>query len=543
MINKKSARAMVAVATLIVAAMMVGATSSRAANPSAAVLMSIGSRALQTWDYREAGRVKDELARLAESGDETAKSIDASYRADYGFYTGDYASGRDAMNELAALRELSDYEKSFRDRLAGLAETWDGAVEARSDHFRLRYKPGRDEVLVEPALSTLEKAYAALTSDLGVAPADPVLAEVYPSFESFANSTGLTMEELEDSGTIAICKYRRLMINTPRRTRQGYSYRDTLSHEFVHFLIYQKYGPDIPIWLHEGLAKYEELRWRKDEGGELTPTQKSLLASALRQDELITFERMHPSFAKFKTPSQGQLAFAEVTTVVDYLVKTGGWERVFALCDSISQTNDYRSSLEKVTGKPFDKFWNDWIKHAKGLGFQELPGMEITAFEIMKGEKGLEDEEEIGDEGVAEEDLASGDEWRYARIGDLLRDRGHYRAAGVEYGKARELAPYSIRILNKQGICYTLAEDYEAALEPLETAIELAPGYGSSYVNLGRALYKLGRYAEAEEVFARALDINPFNPIPYGPLLDINMKAGREDRTEKLKRDLVLISS
>ena len=59
---------------------------------------------------------------------------------------------------------------------------------------------------------------------------------------------------------------------------------DTISHEYVHYVITRKWGKQIPLWLHEGLAKYLEARWRnakyKDKQDYLSPSFKKLLAEA-----------------------------------------------------------------------------------------------------------------------------------------------------------------------------------------------------------------------------------------------------------------------
>jgi tetratricopeptide (TPR) repeat protein len=442
---------------------------------------------------------------------------------------------------METFAELSQSDSpGLLERSRKLVEVWEGAEEARSDHFIVRYKPGKDEVLVQPALDTLERAHEALTRDLGVKPDAPVLVEIYPSFKGFEANTNLSSEALENSGTIAVCKYRRLMINSPRILTRGYSYRDTLSHEFVHWLIFEKYGEGVPIWLHEGIAKYEESLWRAPKGGEMTPGQKSLLASALRHNELISFDRMHPSFAYLKTPRQGQLAFAEVTTVIGYLLKKGGWDTVFKLCEEMSKspTNEYRSAIAKVTGKPFEAFREDWERYARRLGYQEIPGMEISAFEIRQGDEGFDEV----DEEVLEADLSEGEEWKYARLGDLLRNRGHYPAAAVEYERARGLSPNSLRILNKTGLCYYLAEDYQRSFEALSFARDLYPGFSTTYINLGRTLYTMEKYEEARRTLEQALDINPFNPIPYEYLINIYKDKGEKDRVKKLMDNYFIVS-
>lgn len=68
----------------------------------------------------------------------------------------------------------------------------------------------------------------------------------------------------------------------------------------------------VPIWLHEGIAKYEERRWYEDAPPRLPVSLESLVAEAIEKDYFITFEQMHPSLAKLKKKEDTALAFAEV---------------------------------------------------------------------------------------------------------------------------------------------------------------------------------------------------------------------------------------
>ncbi len=530
-------------------------TGRAAAIPALMLLLSLGAGAepgdvtvralyhqggveLENWDFASArGTLEKMYEAAAESGDPEDMARTYVFEGHYHFFKGDYAASKEALEKAEAIRELDRAGSALKERTDYLSGLWEDSGTVESRNFTLRYVNERDKVLGERSLETLERGLAALGPDIRVSVEAPVLVEVYPAFEAFSNATGLSMEALENSGTIAVCKYRRIMINSPRITVRGYAYRDTLSHELVHFLVYEKFGETIPIWLHEGLAKHQELRWRKDTGGWLTPGQRSLLASALKHDEFISFERMSPSFAYFETPRQGQLAFAEVATVIDYIIARKGWSGVLELCGELSRGADYREGLRKVTGLGFEDFWEDWKRYARTLGFEEIPGMEISVYEIRKGDEEIE---EVDDE-VSEEDLNEGEQWKYVRLGDLLRDRGHFSAAAVEYERARELSPYSPRILNKIGLAYFLAEDYDKSIEPLRLGIELYPTYSTTHVNLGRALLARGETDAAWEAFQAVLDINPFNPIAYEYLITIAGKKGDDESLEKLRADYEII--
>ena len=137
-------------------------------------------------------------------------------------------------------------------------------------------------MLVPYARDTLEAAYAALHADLGfeAAHADPGRALSRPS--DLAAVTSLSQAEVARTGTIALCKWARLMVTTPRALAYGYPWLDTINHELVHYAVSTLTGDRAPVWLQEGLAKFLERRWREPPGGRIPPPMEHLLAKALR---------------------------------------------------------------------------------------------------------------------------------------------------------------------------------------------------------------------------------------------------------------------
>ena len=126
------------------------------------------------------------------------------------------------------------------------------------------------------------------------------LLKFFPDAESFCTISTLTKEEIETSGTVAICLFNRVIITSPRLQPRGYQWLDTLTHEYVHYVIMKKTYNRVPIWLHEGIAKYEEKRWLENITPKLPVSLESLMAEAVEKDYFITFEQMHPSLAKLK---------------------------------------------------------------------------------------------------------------------------------------------------------------------------------------------------------------------------------------------------
>src|SRR5256886_16565580 len=170
----------------------------------------------------------------------------------------------------------------------------------------------------------MKKAYAALTKALGVSPPAKIRVEVYETAQALSRVSPLTVAEIKASGTIALCKYNRLMITSPRALLRGYAWLDTLSHEFTPYLVTQKGRNSVPIWLQEGLAKFLETRWRGAPGLAVDEMSLALLQDAAKHGKLIPFARMHPSIAMLPTQEQAALAFAEVEAAMRLLYQRGG---------------------------------------------------------------------------------------------------------------------------------------------------------------------------------------------------------------------------
>src|SRR5690606_28283539 len=104
-----------------------------------------------------------------------------------------------------------------------------------SEHFVFLYPPGKDEILAPWALETLEAAWERVGELLGYRPEEEkIRVEVVQSAEELARVSTLSLEAIRNTGTIAVCKFDKLMVTSPRALLRGYDWRDTLSHEYIH---------------------------------------------------------------------------------------------------------------------------------------------------------------------------------------------------------------------------------------------------------------------------------------------------------------------
>lgn len=422
--------------------------------------------------------------------------------------------------------ELGQEIRELRDLAVATAKATRGFESVKGAHFEVHYAPGKDAILAPYALDALERAYAALGEDFGDRPKARVRVEIFPEVADLAKVSTLTLKEIETSGTIALCKYNRIMIVSPRALIAGYPWLDTLTHEYTHFIVSRTSHNTVPIWLHEGLAKYEERRWRASGGGGLTPTMEHLLATAIQRKRLITFEQMHPSMAKLPSQEDTALAFAEVYMVIEYLVGQVGWEGIRKIVAHMREGAPDAQAVARVAGKPFGAFQKDWRAWLAGRKLRARPGLVPQGLRFKKAkdqETAEDDAQQIGEEKAR----------KHARLGGMLRARGRLRAAALEYEKAQALVgPGHPQVAAKLGRIYLELGDADRAIKTVEPALGDYPDQAGPQATVGASYLRKGDLDRAERHLLQAVAINPFDPALHCGLEAIYRKRS-DSRAER----------
>lgn len=459
-----------------------------------------GHNYLREWDLKEAFEKANKF--LKNSPD----SAPALYLMGLvHFYRTEY---KEAIDYLQRASDLNPRDRRIQEFLDFASKTYKITKlfsEYQSEHFILRLSKEKDEVLVGYALSALEKAYQEVGGDLGFFPKGKLVVEVYPTSEDFNIASSLSKRDMEVSGAIGICKFARIMILSPRNLVRGYRWMDTLTHEYAHFLINRISKARCPLWLHEGIAKYEETRWRRREVEVLTPSYQTLLARALKEDGLISFERMSPSLVKLDTREEVQLSFAEVATAVEFIVRNYGQKRLFLILQELGRKRDLSQVFSSQLGVSFAQFQEDWRRYLKDKGLEILPGIGAERLRLKGSGEEYQEEELL-------QEIEAIKTRNHVRLGDMFRRRGMFKAAIIEYRKASELSPNNAIILNKLGKAYLLIRDPAKAIQSYRAVINAHPNYVTTYTNLGDLYLSLGNPEEAIENYQESIQINPFNP-------------------------------
>ncbi|PIE18542.1 MAG: hypothetical protein CSA65_04450 [Proteobacteria bacterium] len=386
------------------------------------------------------------------------------------------------------------------------AATVEGYSEKRSSggNFIVRSR-GRDRLLADFVGETLEAARTRLQRDLGFVPPHPVVVEVYPRTTDLARVSPLTEEDIRRSGTIALCKYQRLMIVSPRALLRGYPWRDTLAHEYTHLVVSSVSHNKVPIWLHEGLAKHFEARWRlpASEQAPLTPTQRQLLAEALAKRSLIPWRKMHPSMAKLPDQRSTALAFAQVQTAVSFIANKSGIRGLRGLLLAMRAGKTDWQAVKAVTGLGRRAFSKGWRRYLRQLGLTRKKGLALHG--LVFGRRSSKEKRIAALKGAKVR--------RHFRLADMLRRRGLLRAAVLQYEKARAAGGQRERIIgNALARAYLELSMPKRAISALQPVIEYYPEFAGAQTTLGVAHLALGDVAAAARHLGIALRINPFNP-------------------------------
>lgn len=401
-------------------------------------------------------------------------------------------------------------------------------------HFVIHVHPGVDEVLIPYADQAMEAAYDAFGELFGYRPPDPVRIEVYPRVEDLAAVSTLSVDDIQNSGTIALCKYNRLMITSPRDLLYGYDWLDTLAHEYIHFVITKRSRNMVPIWLQEGLAKFFENRWREQRDARLEPSSEDLLARNLEKGRLITFAQMSPSMAKLPTQEDAALAFAEVFMAMRFLKDRAGPAGINRMIDVMRDGGTDREAIEQILDTSFARFEEEWRRSLHEAGLAKMPAAWSRKLYFRSKDKKEDELEEIGAEKAR----------RHAYLGDRLRALERNAAAVKEYEKAQDVAgPGSPVVQAKLAAALNALERWSEAVAALAPVLKAEPDYVLIWLHLGKAKAALGEHAAAADAYEQAVRLNPFDVAVHVGLAKAYEALGRTEEAARERAAVTLLTA
>lgn len=439
-------------------------------------------------------------------------------QAELAFLDGDYAGAIDKLAKVPddTLGGLAGQTRTLATRTRDVTATF-AHKDSPKGRFVIYYQPGPDEVIVDLAGEVLDAAWQTIGDDLGWRPSGKVRVELLTAPSDLARVSTLTEEDIETTGTIALAKYQKLMIVTPRATITGYPWMDTLAHEYTHHVIANATHDTVPVWLHEGIARFQQTRWRAAPSGALGASDQQLLASALARRRLIDLDAMHPSMAKLPSQEAAALAYVEVYTLVAWLHGKVGYAGLRQVLAMQKDGKSARRAVAEITGTTWAKAEKEWKAHLRTLDLSSGKAAGSPKSRRVRFEKGGGDDENVG-----VDEVANARARRFARLGGMLRARGMVAAAAIEYEKALAATggtpdPY---VAGKLARTYVELGQHDKAIALARPLVALDEHDAVPAVTLGVALAAGGDHAGARAAFEQALRVSPFDPAVRCGLAD-----------------------
>lgn len=432
----------------------------------------------------------------------------------------------EAAKLLGALAADESAPPVLRKRAAGLAAVAHASatITAKAKRvpivdgsFEVWVEPGPDEILVPLLDAVLRRAAPALTKVFGPLPAAPIRVLIYARPSQLAETTGLTEAQIKTSGTIAVCKYNRLMVTSPRALVFGYPWADTVVHELIHLLVTRRGSDRVPVWLHEALARSHEGLWRGADPKALDLEERGLLDRARRRRAFVTLRQMSPSIAALPSQEKAQLAFAEVHHLLAWLLAD---ERrtVAGLLGHFAAGQDEDAALAAWTGGTTARWQSNWWSALRrGAGYEAPPADAEPSLPLaFKGDAGKQETSHRGQ--------------RYVELGDRLLALERPLAAVLEYQRARAKgAPADVLMSTRLARALLAIGRLDDAAREVDRALARFPQHAPLVLVAGKVALAAGDAERALHHAEDALHLNPFDPGVHELGAAASEKLGRGD--------------
>jgi len=209
-----------------------------------------------------------------------------------------------------------------------------------------------DESFAQELMTTAQEALVRLAEDTGAHLEKPIKAYIYTSSRDLQGSL---IYPQEWTGGVAFTRHGIIAIGiAPNNLDWG---KRAMTHELTHLVIHQMiFNPynDLPNWLDEGLAMYNE--------GILSPQQAAFLNKAIAEGSLISVRSLSSPFSAYA--EQAILAYTQSYSLVEFLINNYGSNKMLELLNIFRQGSSYDGALGKVYGFDMDGLdtrWRDYV--------------------------------------------------------------------------------------------------------------------------------------------------------------------------------------
>lgn len=209
-----------------------------------------------------------------------------------------------------------------------------------------------DDLFAQELMAAAQQALERLVEDTGAELKKPVSLYIYADANDLR---GAMVSSREWTGGVAFTRYGIMAIGiAPSEIDWG---KMAIAHELAHLVVGQiTLNPynDLPTWLDEGLAMYNE--------GMLDPQFASYLSQAIARNTLISVQSLSSPFSAYG--GEAYLSYAESYSLVEFLISSYGQDKMLELLNTFKEGSSYDGALERVYGFDMgglDRLWREYV--------------------------------------------------------------------------------------------------------------------------------------------------------------------------------------
>ena len=356
----------------------------------------------------------------------------------------------------------------------------------------VRMQDDGDRALAPFLVEVATAARETLARDLKVMLPRPLRIELVRDLFTLAAMTGLPESAAQKTGTVAVAKWGRVTMLSPRAIEHGYPWADTLAHEMAHLAQTQATADRAPLWLQEGVAKREETRWRTGRTFDDSPPADVVAAVGLEKGLGRPIDKLGASIALLPTAEQAMVAFAEVSSFVRFFAKTAG-------------NNALPDLLVQLQGTPGDDFVDQSMKHVTGASLSEWNARWLTYLSTVKRDlpKGVT----LGGDAPHQSEVR-----RALAMTELLRRRGQQGAVAKVMEPAQKRAPFDPLLRHRLAAALLSLGQKEEAEKLISRLDDVHSEFGPWMVLHAAWLRDHNEPREADAALRTALENSPLDP-------------------------------
>jgi hypothetical protein len=422
--------------------------------------------------------------RILEARVESAEL--ALQRARLAIYTGDC----DTAGATLATLEPSEQVNALGALARTCARAVAGAliVDDAERGLWIRLQDDADRALVPFITEVAVRAREAVERDIGTHLPRPLRLDLVRDLFTLSAVSGLPLEAAETTGTVAVARWGRVTMLSPRAAPHGYPWEDTLAHELTHLALSRATRDLAPLWLQEGLAKRSETRWRTERPFDHRPAPAAVARQALQNGESVGVDALGPSIAMLPSSRAASIAFAEVHSFIDYFIATAGQPALELLLVDLKGigSRDADDAMRSTTGYDLAAWIARWQVDLL-QGAEPEPEREPASVQVNPAR----------------------DAARAVRLGDLLFATGELDLAHESYARAALAVAEEPAVRWRAGRTLLALDQAERAAEVLGDWSQFMGGHSGWFAVSGRVLKERGDPSEGARRLGLAIALHP----------------------------------